>query len=737
MEDPDARYDFLLNLLHVPAEQFPGDLSDPPFLPRHLREAQLLEENLPRIVGELTRPAGTPAPQALSSPKRLLRVRRQQIDTNGNGLFDDFERTWAVDPFAAEGTADWLAADADSDGDGLTNLQEQTLGTNPNNADTDGDGALDGRDSAAKDPTITPLCQVVTRRSGDYTANERVTTAPPPDKIIATLNWALTQPASEVMENPKCFDRFLGTGFVGEIPPFGPAWVGAPALGAVSIGLFQRGVGNHENGHFEAARIKLVQRPAQPTPTRVSFLKISRRANFGFTPPNQEWHDPALLQPGNQLPLDTSVPQAIEVVTLEIPSDVTESPELEVSGSFTEPIPSPENNNSAGQKWSLELTPVEIRQPAINSEGTVGDLETVQEVRFCRWNSPHVIPGGDLVQPQEFPKDDPDRIVIRMPLPHKAGQGVQKIHVSTSGSIGSRNDAGAEVELTELAGQLGIFESQPIALVADEDDDNWAGGRASDGALNDPTFRAWPGGILKIKVPALQDAVIDFPIKKFSHHFTCSLVHVGSVDADAASVAAMIQNLDRLHEIYAPLLEKVDFTPVNPGVGVPAISPDDLQAIAGSDHQLSSVEVNELIAKINAFDLPADAIKLVFIDKTITATSFGTNLAYKNRSDITLYFLSSLISFEGQNITKAANTVAHECGHSLRGAGHSETGGIYDPSLGPPLTDPALPWWHLMADGRLANDLSMDPPKSAKHWYLRDAKIVNEGAGNKFSKKLP
>lgn len=42
-----------------------------------------------------------------------------------------------------------------------------------------------------------------------------------------------------------------------------------------------------------------------------------------------------------------------------------------------------------------------------------------------------------------------------------------------------------------------------------------------------------------------------------------------------------------------------------------------------------------------------------------------------------------------------------------------------------------------MANGLLGNDLSKAPPKSAKHWYLRDAKIVNEGAGNKFSKKLP
>ncbi|HVM90569.1 MAG TPA: hypothetical protein VMU11_01585 [Verrucomicrobiae bacterium] len=35
---------------------------------------------------------------------------------------------------------------ADPDGDGLTNLQEEQLGTNPNNPDSDGDGLTDGQE---------------------------------------------------------------------------------------------------------------------------------------------------------------------------------------------------------------------------------------------------------------------------------------------------------------------------------------------------------------------------------------------------------------------------------------------------------------------------------------------------------------------------------------------------------------------------------------------------------------
>nr|MBP7950517.1 hypothetical protein [Verrucomicrobiales bacterium] len=675
------------------------------------------------ISQSLNRPPDPPLPPGVNQ-RRFIRIVETRPDSDIDGLFDDEEmRDYLTDPLVP-----------DSDDDGYTDLDEINSGTDPADAES-----MPGSPS---DPNAPPEIFVESRfrqlagsvnRSG--TAEEfhyegryvrRPANSGPWDaerqlsKLLATdgVDSFLTNYPYQSFQRDAQTLQIANWYWLAETdstPPSGGEQSGGEA---------------HEKAHQEMLEFRLrLTKPVASTISR-TFLKILRDAPFtdsegrAATP---EWPLPTTYPP-ESWPITK-----VEPITLTISADTSPSANRLVSNAE-------EINEAVENKMAklVALVQVEVRQPAINSEGTVGDLETVQEVRFCRWNSPHVLPGGDLVQPQEFPEDDPDRIVIRIPLPHKAGQGVQKIHVSTSGSIGSRNDIGAEVELTELEEDPGMFESLPIALVADEDDDKWAGGRASDGALNDPTFRAWPGGILKIKVPALQDALIDFPIKKFSHHFTCSLVHVGSVDADAASVAATIENLARLPEIYAPLLEKVDFTPVDPEAGVPVISSADLQTIAGADHQLSDTELTDLIVKIDTLNLPADAIKLVFIDKTITDTRFGTNLIYPHRrGDITLYFLSNLVKNNGQDVTKYAYTVAHECGHSLRGAGHSETGGIYDPILGPPAGDPELPWWHLMASGDVSNDLSKDPPRSAKHWYLRDAKIVNEGAGNKFSKKLP
>ena len=61
-------------------------------------------------------------------------------DTDGDGLTDDFELEHDFDPnVGGDG-------DLDPDGDGLTNLEEQTEATDPNDPDTDNDGLTDGEE---------------------------------------------------------------------------------------------------------------------------------------------------------------------------------------------------------------------------------------------------------------------------------------------------------------------------------------------------------------------------------------------------------------------------------------------------------------------------------------------------------------------------------------------------------------------------------------------------------------
>ena len=65
------------------------------------------------------------------------------VDTNGNGIPDGYEyNILESDPSDLES----IVATLDFDEDGLTNLEEYELGTDPWSPDTDGDGLTDGEE---------------------------------------------------------------------------------------------------------------------------------------------------------------------------------------------------------------------------------------------------------------------------------------------------------------------------------------------------------------------------------------------------------------------------------------------------------------------------------------------------------------------------------------------------------------------------------------------------------------
>lgn len=74
-------------------------------------------------------------------------------DTDGDGLSDLLEANDGradTDPTSSDTDGDGVHdGDEDSDGDGLTDFEESILGTNPQNPDSDGDGATDGAEYEA------------------------------------------------------------------------------------------------------------------------------------------------------------------------------------------------------------------------------------------------------------------------------------------------------------------------------------------------------------------------------------------------------------------------------------------------------------------------------------------------------------------------------------------------------------------------------------------------------------
>ncbi len=73
----------------------------------------------------------------------------RDADTDDDGLYDGFEVQYGFDPLNADEDGNGIADSFDdTDGDGLLNYSEQTKGTDPTNRDTDGDGISDFLDNS-------------------------------------------------------------------------------------------------------------------------------------------------------------------------------------------------------------------------------------------------------------------------------------------------------------------------------------------------------------------------------------------------------------------------------------------------------------------------------------------------------------------------------------------------------------------------------------------------------------
>ncbi len=93
-----------------------------------------------------TRPGARAARSIIGGPATANSVQTNPLDpdTDHDGLGDKWERDNGLDP-TDNGTVDPNnGATGDPDGEGLTNAEEQELGTDPHNQDTDGDGVSDG-----------------------------------------------------------------------------------------------------------------------------------------------------------------------------------------------------------------------------------------------------------------------------------------------------------------------------------------------------------------------------------------------------------------------------------------------------------------------------------------------------------------------------------------------------------------------------------------------------------------
>jgi hypothetical protein len=371
-----------------------------------------------------------------------------------------------------------------------------------------------------------------------------------------------------------------------------------------------------------------------------------------------------------------------------------------------------------GKRNKKYLLPVEIMQPTITGNGTAGALAQASELRLSRWDCRPS--GSDMVDRSTFAELDPDRIVIRLPVPKKKGEASVKVKVSTIGSLNPHSDPGAELDFKAESSGSEYFVSDSLAIVSDTDDDQLAVGTGNDNAGGDRTFIGKPGGKLRIDC-ADMGAPIEVPIKGFTHAITVQDIYLG-VDSAERSYSAVCYNENRRHmrNIYAQNHVRIDYAP-NEHV----VTKEELWATMQNEGvPLFDVILDDHLRKFTELVGPeSSTIKILWVSDFFRygRSDSGTNLAGRNlgdfgRPDVCLVFLN-VANSDVVVARELAMTEAHEIGHGL---GLATNGGDHVQPNGTP-----YPAFHLMCRGSTSNKIIPEhPDRSAKHWFIPNDSFI-------------
>lgn len=143
-------------------------------------DGSVIEYTGPRLGGGRRQTGAVDAVSVATTPP-------PDIDADGDGMADDWERAYGFDP------ASRLDGARDADGDGLPNAAEYARGTDPGRVDSDGDGMGDGQEVAWNgDPAV----------SNAYAGLPFVETFEPPGVVTGRLagqhGWGATSDGAEV-----------------------------------------------------------------------------------------------------------------------------------------------------------------------------------------------------------------------------------------------------------------------------------------------------------------------------------------------------------------------------------------------------------------------------------------------------------------------------------------------------------------------------------------------------------
>jgi hypothetical protein len=388
------------------------------------------------------------------------RVKIDDGDTDGDGVTDVEEIALGLDPAKPQSIAGipdaWLALNftdlllsegaymidpnGDPDGDGISTTEELQSGTNPNSADAAGSGqwiTVNGNGAA----------QEVITRSGTLTI--------PAGKSAILVVAIASEEFPDWTEIQSQYNDHL-------------EWHAMPSQGASIDGSINV---NERHVEWELDVIDGTALPGLPSPVHIEQVR-------GLTAP----------------------PDA----------DLTIQVEFSAMNFSDELLPS---------LVSVGLIPVEVIIPKLDSNGNQidGEFVSATELKVAKWEDAFEGTGTNGWVKDDFIGWDKDRFYVR--IPGGASMGIEAVKVATEDCPdASYNDDATRIELT-ASGSDRISDS--MILVSDDEDDDYAGsGAGADDQDGDRTHKVQLGGNLVIKSITINgtehpvDMKVPVPVRK-------------------------------------------------------------------------------------------------------------------------------------------------------------------------------------------------------------------------------
>jgi hypothetical protein len=573
----------------------------------------------------------------LANPsKTFWRVKIEDTDSDGDGLTDAEENQLGLNP-----------ANPDTDGDGVPDKVEIDNGTDPKNPDTDGDGLTDGQEIVfGTNPSVVDVLGLVNSGFQDSITDSPDMTFRPENPADLYDQSSVPGWQAEVGQHIEIWDEGGGNRYV-ELQ----AHLGAHGIKqtfkmvpGTQISQILRYKGRYTWENYDNAFTLKVQGASEMKINGVSSAMSGNLRSKAFMEDDEsgkytDWHAAVVT-----ITAPTGGTGLVPITLSLVPNTITTYTQQDITyGGF------------------VDLVPVEIEQQ---------NYSAAKGIRFCRWLDSFT---GSELDPDCAEKDR-DRFRIRIPavLPT-----LTKIHIKSQGLIGAvingqsqskQSDGDYDVTLTA---ENGAMVSTWMLLVGDGEDDLNYNGIGTENGQDDQTLLAYFNSPIEVTFPELNNAKVIFFAQKPLGDVEIQPYYLSPAgDVPPLMELSITNHLVKMREIYQQIGVRVGYYAII-GKTVPQAwfdtkSTPNITGTGGVYNYLNPSESNLARTIVRGFDVTGKQIRIGFVDAILMDYAENIYDSWKRVRGFTVQNTDGIIvSMEPNDARFILGVTAHEVGHAL------------------------------------------------------------------------